>query len=129
MKYKLTPFNWYMAIALALKNLYLFYSFKKSFGCSLRYIFAFLIIFYVFSKKQLYIQPILGIGQNLACYRFGISSSSSALVIGATVMEGFYVIFDRAQKRVGFALSTCAGKWWVLKKKKKIFQITILLCL
>ncbi|KAM6448309.1 beta-secretase 2 isoform 1-T1 [Liasis olivaceus] len=57
---------------------------------------------------QLYIQPVLGIGQNLACYRFGISSSSNALVIGATVMEGFYVIFDRAQKRVGFALSTCA---------------------
>lgn len=23
-------------------------------------------------------------------------------------MEGFYVIFDRAQKRVGFAISTCA---------------------
>ncbi|XP_065272703.1 beta-secretase 2 [Emys orbicularis] len=57
---------------------------------------------------QLYIQPILGIGQSLECYRFGISSSSSALVIGATVMEGFYVIFDRAQKRVGFAVSPCA---------------------
>ncbi|EMP31448.1 Beta-secretase 2, partial [Chelonia mydas] len=56
----------------------------------------------------LYIQPILGIGQNLECYRFGISSSTSALVIGATVMEGFYVIFDRAQKRVGFAVSPCA---------------------
>ncbi|XP_062983625.1 beta-secretase 2 [Elgaria multicarinata webbii] len=57
---------------------------------------------------QLYIQPVVEIGQNLGCYRFGISSSTNALVIGATVMEGFYVIFDRAQKRVGFALSTCA---------------------
>ncbi|XP_053165391.1 beta-secretase 2 [Hemicordylus capensis] len=57
---------------------------------------------------QLYIQPVLEIGQNLVCYRFGISSSSNALVIGATVMEGFYVIFDRAQKRLGFALSPCA---------------------
>ncbi|XP_042312965.1 beta-secretase 2 [Sceloporus undulatus] len=57
---------------------------------------------------QLYIQPVLEYGENLACYRFGISSSNNALVIGATVMEGFYVIFDRAQKRVGFALSTCA---------------------
>ncbi|MCP6497760.1 hypothetical protein NL476_27750, partial [Klebsiella pneumoniae] len=28
--------------------------------------------------------------------------------IGATVMEGFYVVFDRAQKRVGFAESPCA---------------------
>lgn len=25
-------------------------------------------------------------------------------------MEGFYVIFDRAQRRVGFAVSPCAGK-------------------
>ncbi|KAF7251049.1 Beta-secretase 2 [Varanus komodoensis] len=57
---------------------------------------------------QLYIQPIVEVGQNLGCYRFGISSSSNALVIGATMMEGFYVIFDRAQKKVGFALSTCA---------------------
>uniref|UniRef100_A0A8B9VBJ7 Beta-secretase 2 n=1 Tax=Anas zonorhyncha TaxID=75864 RepID=A0A8B9VBJ7_9AVES len=57
---------------------------------------------------QLYIQPILGIGENLQCYRFGISSSANALVIGATVMEGFYVIFDRAQRRVGFAVSPCA---------------------
>lgn len=61
-------------------------------------------------NKQLYIQPVLEYGQNLKCYRFGISSSSNALVLGATVMEGFYVIFDRAQKRVGFALSPCAGK-------------------
>ncbi|XP_053242746.1 beta-secretase 2 [Podarcis raffonei] len=57
---------------------------------------------------QLYIQPAFETSQNLRCYRFGISSSPNALVIGATVMEGFYVIFDRAQKRVGFALSTCA---------------------
>ncbi|XP_066476950.1 beta-secretase 2 [Tiliqua scincoides] len=59
-------------------------------------------------RPQLYIQPVMQLGQKLECYRFGISSSANALVIGATVMEGFYVIFDRAQKRVGFALSTCA---------------------
>ncbi|XP_036392548.1 beta-secretase 2 [Megalops cyprinoides] len=57
---------------------------------------------------QLYIQPITDIDDALDCYRFGVSSSSNGLVIGATVMEGFYVIFDRAQKRVGFAVSTCA---------------------
>lgn len=33
----------------------------------------------------------------------------NGLVIGATVMEGFYVVFDRAQRRLGFALSACAG--------------------
>uniref|UniRef100_A0A6I8P8A5 FAM3 metabolism regulating signaling molecule B n=1 Tax=Ornithorhynchus anatinus TaxID=9258 RepID=A0A6I8P8A5_ORNAN len=58
---------------------------------------------------QLYIQPMMGVASNYECYRFGISSSTNALVIGATVMEGFYVVFDRAQKRVGFAVSLCAG--------------------
>ncbi|KAM5150334.1 beta-secretase 2-like [Callospermophilus lateralis] len=57
---------------------------------------------------QLYIQPMMEAGLNYECYRFGISSSTNALVIGATVMEGFYVVFDRAQKRVGFAASPCA---------------------
>lgn len=52
----------------------------------------------------------MGAGLNYECYRFGISPSTNALVIGATVMEGFYVIFDRARKRVGFAASPCAGK-------------------
>ncbi|DAA33032.1 TPA: beta-site APP-cleaving enzyme 2 isoform C preproprotein-like isoform 2 [Bos taurus] len=56
----------------------------------------------------LYIQPMMGAGLNYECYRFGISPSTNALVIGATVMEGFYVVFDRAQKRVGFAASPCA---------------------
>ncbi|KAG8450163.1 hypothetical protein GDO86_002698 [Hymenochirus boettgeri] len=59
-------------------------------------------------KPQLYIQPVLTLQDTLNCFRFGISQSSSALVIGATVMEGFYVIFDRAEKRVGFAVSSCA---------------------
>ncbi|XP_074181218.1 beta-secretase 2 isoform X2 [Rhinolophus sinicus] len=58
---------------------------------------------------QLYIQPMMGAGLNYECYRFGISPSMNALVIGATVMEGFYVVFDRARKRVGFAASPCAG--------------------
>ncbi|XP_071071083.1 beta-secretase 2 isoform X3 [Dasypus novemcinctus] len=58
---------------------------------------------------QLYIQPMMGAGLNYECYRFGISPSTNALLIGATVMEGFYVIFDRARKRVGFAASSCAG--------------------
>ncbi|XP_057401609.1 beta-secretase 2 isoform X2 [Balaenoptera acutorostrata] len=56
----------------------------------------------------LYIQPMMGAGLNYECYRFGISPSTNALVIGATVMEGFYVVFDRARKRVGFAASPCA---------------------
>ncbi|XP_072317167.1 beta-secretase 2 [Eucyclogobius newberryi] len=57
---------------------------------------------------QLYIQPVTDVDGTLDCFRFGVSSSANGLVIGATVMEGFYVVFDRAQKRLGFALSNCA---------------------
>ncbi|KPP80319.1 beta-secretase 2-like [Scleropages formosus] len=57
---------------------------------------------------QLYIQLISEIDDDFECFRFGISSSANGLVIGATVMEGFYVVFDRVRKRVGFAVSTCA---------------------
>ncbi|XP_072276883.1 beta-secretase 2 [Pyxicephalus adspersus] len=59
-------------------------------------------------KPQLYIQSVMTFREDMNCYRFGISPSSNALVIGATVMEGFYTIFDREEKRVGFAVSSCA---------------------
>lgn len=62
------------------------------------------------SHLQLYIQPITDEESMLDCFRFGVSSSANGLVIGATVMEGFYVVFDRAHKRLGFALSSCAGE-------------------
>ncbi|XP_024905954.1 beta-secretase 2 isoform X2 [Pteropus alecto] len=62
----------------------------------------------VVRTSLLYIQPMMGAGLNYECYRFGISPSMNALVLGATVMEGFYVVFDRARKRVGFAASPCA---------------------
>ena len=35
---------------------------------------------------------------------------SAGSVLGAVVMEGYYVIFDRQDKRIGFAASTCNGK-------------------
>ncbi|XP_070548494.1 beta-secretase 1-like [Ptychodera flava] len=44
------------------------------------------------------------------CYKFAITTSSSGSVIGAVIMEGFYVIFDRHNKRIGFAASTCAER-------------------
>ncbi|XP_077985038.1 beta-secretase 1-like [Glandiceps talaboti] len=44
------------------------------------------------------------------CYKFAITTSSSGSVIGAVIMEGFYVVFDRQNKRVGFAKSTCAER-------------------
>uniref|UniRef100_A0A8C5DF56 Peptidase A1 domain-containing protein n=1 Tax=Gouania willdenowi TaxID=441366 RepID=A0A8C5DF56_GOUWI len=59
---------------------------------------------------QMYIQPITEVDGTLDCFRFGVSPSANGLVIGATVMEGFYVVFDRSQRRLGFALSNCAGE-------------------
>lgn len=59
-------------------------------------------------KPQLYIQSVMTFREDMNCYRFGISPSTTALVIGATVMEGFYVIFDREERKVGFAVSNCA---------------------
>ncbi|MEQ2313540.1 hypothetical protein AMECASPLE_003040 [Ameca splendens] len=55
----------------------------------------------------LYLQPVTDV-DDMVCFRFCVTSSANSLVIGATVMEGFYVVFDRAQKRLGFALSSCA---------------------
>lgn len=39
-------------------------------------------------------------------------------VIGAVIMEGFYVVFDRENVQVGFAATTCGGmslwwRWWL----------------
>ncbi|NP_001278230.1 beta-secretase precursor [Strongylocentrotus purpuratus] len=45
------------------------------------------------------------------CFKFAIAPSTNhaGAVIGAVIMEGFYVVFDRENKRVGFARSTCPG--------------------
>ncbi|KAG1655900.1 Beta-secretase 1 [Nymphon striatum] len=42
------------------------------------------------------------------CYKFAVDESKTGTVLGAVIMEGFYVIFDRKEKRIGFGLSTCA---------------------
>lgn len=34
---------------------------------------------------------------------------ASGTVIGAVIMEGFYVVFDRENVQVGFAATTCGG--------------------
>ncbi|XP_013776184.1 beta-secretase 1-like [Limulus polyphemus] len=41
------------------------------------------------------------------CYKLGIASSKVGTIIGAVILEGFYVIYDRENKRIGFANSTC----------------------
>ncbi|XP_018418375.1 PREDICTED: beta-secretase 1 isoform X2 [Nanorana parkeri] len=57
---------------------------------------------------QQYLRPVEDIATSQDdCYKFAVSQSSTGTVMGAVIMEGFYVIFDRARKRIGFAVSTC----------------------
>ncbi|KAM4650432.1 beta-secretase 1 [Discoglossus pictus] len=57
---------------------------------------------------QQYLRPVEDISTSQDdCYKFAVSQSSTGTVMGAVIMEGFYVVFDRANKRIGFAVSTC----------------------
>ena len=41
------------------------------------------------------------------CVKFGFSPSTSGTVLGAVLMEAFYVVFDRSASRIGFGQTTC----------------------
>uniref|UniRef100_K7F275 Beta-secretase 1 n=1 Tax=Pelodiscus sinensis TaxID=13735 RepID=K7F275_PELSI len=57
---------------------------------------------------QQYLRPVEDVATSQDdCYKFAISQSSTGTVMGAVIMEGFHVVFDRARKRIGFAVSTC----------------------
>lgn len=56
---------------------------------------------------QQYLRPVEDASVQEDCYKFAISQSSTGTVMGAVIMEGFYVVFDRQRKRIGFAVSTC----------------------
>lgn len=49
------------------------------------------------------------------CYKFAITKAERGTVIGAVIMEGFYVVFDRENVQVGFAATTCGGDILFLK--------------
>lgn len=60
---------------------------------------------------QQYLRPVEDVASAQEdCYKFAVSQSSTGTVMGAVIMEGFYVIFDRERKRIGFAVSTCHGE-------------------
>ncbi|EDO27680.1 predicted protein, partial [Nematostella vectensis] len=44
------------------------------------------------------------------CYKFAITRAERGTVIGAVIMEGFYVVFDRENVQVGFAATTCGAE-------------------
>ncbi|XP_056613487.1 beta-secretase 1 isoform X1 [Triplophysa dalaica] len=57
---------------------------------------------------QQYLRPVEDVASAQEdCYKFAVSQSSTGTVMGAVIMEGFYVVFDREHKRIGFAVSTC----------------------
>ncbi|KII63469.1 Beta-secretase 1 [Thelohanellus kitauei] len=62
-----------------------------------------------------------GAGPGQKCYRFAISKSEKGIVIGAVIMEGFYVIFDREHSRIGFARTNCHEKG-KLNTNSRIFE-------
>lgn len=41
------------------------------------------------------------------CYKLAITSSDSGTVLGAVIMEGYYVVYNRAEKAMQFAESAC----------------------
>ena len=44
------------------------------------------------------------------CYKFAITKTDKGTVIGAVIMEGFYVVFDRENVQIGFAATTCGAE-------------------
>ncbi|XP_022090790.1 beta-secretase 1-like [Acanthaster planci] len=71
------------------------------------------------SAKQ-YLRHVDTDNKDDTCYKFGISSSDSGSVIGAVVMEGFYVVFDRENQTVGFAKSSCADEFEFVTRVPKV---------
>lgn len=62
-------------------------------------------------RTQQYLRPVEDVASAQEdCYKFAVSQSSTGTVMGAVIMEGFYVVFDRENKRIGFAVSMCHGE-------------------
>ncbi|KXJ15039.1 beta-secretase 1 [Exaiptasia diaphana] len=61
---------------------------------------------------QLYLRETIEHGPLLGqhCYKFAITRAEKGTVIGAVIMEGFYVVFDRENVQVGFAATTCGAE-------------------
>lgn len=96
---------------------------KRSYSCNILQMFAtymlnislgksvILYIFYLFFSIQQYLRPVEDVASAQEdCYKFAVSPSSTGTVMGAVIMEGFYVVFDREKSRIGFAISTCHGE-------------------
>lgn len=80
-------------------------------GCFFFFLKSLFYLFVLFLSTQQYLRPVEDVASAQEdCYKFAVSQSSTGTVMGAVIMEGFYVVFDREKKRIGFAVSTCHGE-------------------
>ncbi|ESO89560.1 hypothetical protein LOTGIDRAFT_125352 [Lottia gigantea] len=64
-------------------------------------------LFKLHIPSEKYLRMVIDPFETGKCFKFGIASSEAGTVLGAILMEGYYVVFDRENKRVGFATSPC----------------------
>lgn len=75
------------------------------------FVWSSIIVCLSLGSLQQYLRPVEDVASAQEdCYKFAVSQSSTGTVMGAVIMEGFYVVFDREHKRIGFAVSTCHGE-------------------
>ncbi|XP_067935458.1 beta-secretase-like [Watersipora subatra] len=60
-------------------------------------------------SPQLYLRPVESSEPGRDCYSLGITSHT-ATILGAVIMEGFYVYFDRENGTVSFGETTCTPR-------------------
>ena len=63
-------------------------------------------------RPQQYLRAVSSYGLSGNCYKLSIGPSGSAndrsgSILGAVLMEGFYVVFDKSNKRIGWAANKC----------------------
>ena len=63
-------------------------------------------------RPEQYLRAVSAYGYGGNCYKLSIGSSGkpgdkSGTVLGAVLMEGFYVVFDKTKKRIGWAQNNC----------------------
>ncbi|XP_042907047.1 beta-secretase 1 [Parasteatoda tepidariorum] len=57
-------------------------------------------------SPELYLLPFQEFSIENTCFTLGIGVSDVGTIVGSTLLKGYYVVFDRANKRIGFANSS-----------------------
>ena len=82
--------------------------------------FSFFRAFRLELRPEQYLRAVSDYGFDGSCYKLsigpsGAAGSKSGSILGAVLMEGFYVVFDKSGKRIGWAENNCKtiGSKWV----------------